>query len=235
MNDTSTEINIFRTAQDCRGEPCDAKRTIEGVNSLILCQCLKSDEVSKDLTDKFTDIAVQTAEVVATVGQELKDTYTDAFNKSSYQNYKVWLSSVIIIFAGLTAFVLVALFFESTLISSLSVKFVSKFSVEITVHEKLKEMTNSKNNGQGNVKSVIELQNHNRSSSGSDSLGSTDGTSSNKDSQKVVKKIREAFQDDLSIQKACQNQKPEPFTNTRLLEIVFLTNHFLLSIFTSNS
>ena len=203
LNDSSTQINVYRTAEDCRGEPCDVKSVIEGVKTVILCQCFKADEVSKDLTDKFTDVMKETGEVLGTVGDSLKDTYTDVFNKSSYQNYRVWLNSVVILFVGLSVFVVIALFFESTLISSLSIGFVSKFSVEITVHQKLKELTKPSTNPKGNVKPVREIQNRSRSASESDSSGSTDETITNKERQKVIKRIKEAYKDDKSVQKAC--------------------------------
>jgi hypothetical protein len=57
--DTTTQINIYRPADECRGTPCDANKVLNYGKDIILCQCLTASDANK-FSDSFKKLTEET-------------------------------------------------------------------------------------------------------------------------------------------------------------------------------
>lgn len=233
-NDSNTEINIFRELSACRGTPCNINRKMNIGVEVILCQCLKTGN-----GNTFTDLARQSLQVSEKVSDGAVQTFKDIVKKDSYTNYRVWLSSVIIIFLALTVLMVTVLVLESKLISPFAKGMSTRFSCELMVHEKLMAMNKLSKANSGET-SRIQRQNsslplQSQNSNDSDSTENTSGSESAKQTTQLVKQLKKVYKDDPVMMRAIESKPLKPLTNLRLFMIVMLTHHDLLSIFCTQS
>jgi hypothetical protein len=57
--DPTTQINIYRPADECRGTPCDANKVLNYGKDIILCQCLTASDANK-FSDSFKKLTEET-------------------------------------------------------------------------------------------------------------------------------------------------------------------------------
>lgn len=225
----TTEINIYRPLTQCIGTPCDANKKFTSNQNLILCECLKADN-----TNNFFKKLQETGTVITNSSQAVGDSITNgtylifvAPNKT-FEDFKFWTNSVVILFACFTAAAIFAIILELSggILSKLACSFFNKVSSRFMVSQQnqaLKDKNKSKEKK--------EEKDKKEKKDDKDDKDSVDSDSSDSDS---IKDLKKAFKDDKDILKCLESpEASKPLTGLKLFGIVFLTNHFLLAIFFS--
>jgi hypothetical protein len=258
-----TLIGIYKPLDQCKGTPCDANQKKNIGKEVILCECLKPAD-----TNIFTKTLKDTATVVTNTTTDIGDAINDGVgvitDPESLTNYKIWLSTVIIVFICCTAFLGIGLFLESAVITPIACGWFNKFSVEFMTSQQIKDLKKDKpqevkkdekkkDDKKNDDKKKDDKKNDDKKkddkkkkeeeerkdserkdSERNDTDKNDDSSSSRNEEEEHINKLKKLFEDDKDVSKAFNSMKNfKEMGNGRLFFLVFLTNHYVLSIFFS--
>jgi hypothetical protein len=229
-----TVIGVYRPLSECKSEPCDAsKKQNIGASSteVILCECLKPGDTNifaKGLKD-VVDVTKNSTEVIA---DALKDGAEKLFtDPTTLTDYQLWKNSVIYTFGVMTLIGIACMVFEAGIITPLAIRFFNKFSVDFMISQQLKKIRSSK--------TTNSVNNHNKDSSdqANDSSGSNSDNGINNltsDERSKIEKLKRAIESEDDTSKAFKSVNTfKEMSSAKLFLIIYLTNHYMLSVFFS--
>jgi hypothetical protein len=243
------QFNVYRPLALCRGDPCDEITSLPDAPDLILCDCLNREsfdslykvaESGSTGTSGSTETGTPTGSTNSTGTNstiidtrenpetqpptEPKDNSAKAMRMpKTLRNFKIWLGSVIAIFGCLTALAILAIFLDSVVITPLAVGFFNKVSTQFLVSQKAKQIIQS---SKGDKKEEDKEND-------TDAYSNSSGSNKQKD---LLEGLKRAFKDEKDIMKCLDSTKAvEQMSGLKLFTIVYLTNHFLMSIFFSKA
>lgn len=231
--DGDSQIDIYRPLTKCVGTPCNAnkKHTSSGAE-LILCECITNSSDTNIFAKSFKEAADVTENATTTIGDTVKDGAETIFtDPTTLSDYKIWRNSVMIVFVCLTILGIAAVLLEGPLISPLAVGFFNKVSVEFMISQQLKQIRCEK----PKMSEKIEADKSKSNSSDSDKSDKPNKKTTREEQEKISK-LKRCFDEDKGISKAFNSVSTfKEMSNLRLLVIIYLTNHYMLSVFCSKS
>jgi hypothetical protein len=146
-----TEINIYRSPDECRGTPCNLnKQLTSSSTTIILCECLSqstptvvnvpktSPPVTPSSTGPLNNFTDTLGNTVTGLGKTASSGAKCLFGteENCIENKKVWINSVTTIFMIMTVMSLIACLTDSSILSPKALKFAaeSRISMAITNH-----------------------------------------------------------------------------------------------------
>ena len=249
----TTVINIFRPASRCIGTPFNSTSTLQTSQTLILCECIEANRVNKLLkkassggsatnrsatngtatngttnngtanngtANNGTGIPSNTGNISIT--NTSNHSFADFPKDHPSNNYKTWLITTVAIISIITLVVIIALIFEKALITPFATMFFTKISVRLMVSQQTKVIQHD------HKKDDKEKQKSKENKKTDDMLSKS--SDSNKPNDHIDK-LKKAFKDNKLVT-SCLNSPSatNPLSGIKLLGIVYLTNHYALSI-----